>query len=140
MPGMTYSAAVYRVIVTVTDNGDGTLSANAVMTKTSDNSGQDINPPQEIGDKTAVFVNTFNAESVSAGAVANKVYIDNSGKKPLTNGMFRFKIRAIGENAAEAPKPVATQPDKDGYYYVHNEGGRVQFEQFVFTAEQDVDI
>lgn len=135
MPGMTYSAAVYRVIVTVTDNGDGTLSANAVMTKTSDNSGQDINPPQEIGDKTAVFVNTFNAESVSAGAVANKVYIDNSGKKPLTNGMFRFKIRAIGENAAEAPKPAATQPDKDGYYYVHNEGGRVQFEQFVFTAE-----
>ena len=49
--------------------------------------------------------------------------------------MFRFKIRAIGENAAEAPKPAATQPDKDGYYYVHNEGGRVQFEQFVFTAE-----
>lgn len=128
--GMTYSMAAYTVEVIVKDNKDGTLSATATMTKTSDDSGKPI--AQNIENKTAAFTNSFAAESVKAGATAQKVYTDNSGNNPLTNNKFTFKIKP---NEVNAPTPEGVQPDTDGAYTVGNEGNRVQFAQFKFTSE-----
>lgn len=103
MAGMTYSRASYRVIVTVADNGDGTLSAVSKMSQIASEIGQDMEA--EVADKNAEFTNSFAANALKAGAIARKSYTDNSGSNPLTNGKFTFNIRPLQENAP-APEGV----------------------------------
>lgn len=127
--GMSYSGADYTVTVTVTDQGDGTLKAEAVMTKVSGDDGITLAKGEEVADKTAIFTNAFSAQSVSDGPRAQKVYTDKSGAKPLTDGMFQFKIKAVGSNAQEAPFPANSQADNEGWHTMTNTGSIIQFGQ-----------
>ena len=89
IPGVIYSLASYTYRVTVTDNGDGTLSAVAEMEKTANDDGASVgNTPIPVENKTAVFVNDFHADSATTSILAKKVYADESGANPLKNGMF----------------------------------------------------
>lgn len=134
--GMTYSKASYSAEVTVTDKGDGTLQASTKMLKLSDDNGNGMDPYEEVTSKQAVFNNSFNAESVDAGPVAAKVYTNNGGpENDLKDGMFRFKVKAVGDNAAEAPIPAGAQVDEQGYLYVTNNGPAVAFGQATFTKD-----
>lgn len=134
--GMTYSKASYSVEVTVTDKGDGTLQASTKMLKLSDDNGNGMNPYEEVASKQAVFNNSFNAESVNAGPVAAKVYTNNGGPaNNLKDGMFRFKVKAVGDNAAQAPIPANAQVDDQGYLYVTNDGPAVAFGNATFTKD-----
>lgn len=134
--GMTYSDAAYTVEVTVADNGKGALEATSKMLKTSDDAGSQVDPYEEVPNKTATFVNSFAVDAVSAGPLATKAYVNNGGAdKNLADGMFRFKVRAVGSNAASAPMPAGASPDGDGYIYVVNDGPSVAFGQATFTAE-----
>lgn len=129
--GMSYSKAEYDVQVVVTDNGDGTLKAVSTVTQVSNDDGTDTNPPVEKTDKVAVFVNAFNAESVSAGPVARKNYTDTTGKA-LLDGMFKFKIKADSNNPQPEPE-VPGQKDDEGYYTVTNTGNSISFGNATFT-------
>ena len=132
--GMTYSDAAYTVEVTVADNGKGVLEATSKMLKTSGDAGGDLDPYEEVPNKTATFVNSFNVSAVSAGPLTTKSYVNNGGAdKNLVDGMFSFKVKAVGENAGSAPLPAGASPDKDGYIYVTNDGTSVAFGQATFT-------
>lgn len=130
VPGVSYSRASYSVTVVVTDNGDGTLSATASMVKAADDHGSAL--AENVADKTAVFTNTFNAESVYAGPVAQKYYSDASGHNPISDGKFSFKGYPIGDNADSAPMPGGAT---GGEIIVGNVGNSVNYQQIEFTQD-----
>ena len=140
LPGISYSRALYRVVVEVVDNGDGTLTATSDIQKLYTDDAQPLftyvnneivmNEGQEAQDAIE-FTNTYNADSVVRVPVAVKTYTDNSGENPLVSGMFEFKLEAIGENAEDAPMPSET--------VTTNEGGNVTFPGVTFTQEHVLD-
>ena len=57
--GITYSKAVYQVEVTVTDQKDGTLKVDSLMTKVTDDKGDKLEAPAQAVDHVAGFTNTY---------------------------------------------------------------------------------
>lgn len=134
--GMAYSQAAYSVTVTVTDKGDGTLEATSTMKRVSNDAGTGVD--EEVGGKIAAFTNSFDAASVNIGPRATKVYTNNGGADmSLADGMFTFKVTAVGNNAADAPMPEGVQTDDRGNRYVTvvNDGPEVLFGQATFTED-----
>lgn len=150
LPGMSYSRALYRIVVTVVDNGDGTLTvASSDIQKlyndaaeplfTYDSNGQIVMNDGEEGTDAIRFVNTYSAESVTRVPVAFKDYTDNSGKNPLVSGMFEFKLEAIGivengelveNSASDVPMPEGSE---NGAIITTNEGHNITFPSVTFT-------
>lgn len=107
LPGMTYSLARYRVTVNVADNHDGSLKIESVdMVQTYDDLGTANDPAEKA--ETAVFTNTFNADSIEWAPEGHKNYSSNSGGYALEKDMFHFQITATGDNADEAPQFAET--------------------------------
>lgn len=135
LSGVTYSAAQYSVVIVVTDNGDGTLSAETKLYMMVDHHGtrlvDDENPyGVPVEDQVALFVNTYDATSTSYGQVVHKIYYDNTeGSRPLTDGMFQFKLEAGDDNT---PMPHDTF---GGVLYASNVGDTAIFEQITYTQE-----
>ena len=98
--GVSYSNAVHRVTVEVTDDGAGQLSADYKMYKTFDDGGTQIGNPTEITDPVAVITNAYALESTLVGPLGNKAYTDN-GTNPLTLGQFKFNVEAVTPGAPE---------------------------------------
>lgn len=112
LPGVTYSDAVYRLEVTVTDNLDGTMTATG---KYYDADGEEVAP---------VFTNTFKPESVSVQFEATKV-LENH---PMNHGTFSFLVHDItggkkelvatgGNAAAAADETVPVTFSNIGYTF-----------------------
>lgn len=158
LPGMTYSRALYSLMVYVQDNGDGTLSYVANVQKlytddanplfTYDSNNQIVMNPGEEGQDAVVFTNTYNAESVVRVPVALKNYTDNSGQNPLRADMFQFKLTPLGrvENdalvagtAGENPMPIGTDGEKLTEVITTNEGENITFLPVTFTQEDILD-
>lgn len=59
--GLVYSQAEYKVTVTVTDNGDGTLKVESAMSKTVDDEGQTLTAAEAVSGNEAKFVNSSDA-------------------------------------------------------------------------------
>lgn len=139
LPGMSYSGAIYRIVVTVTDNGLGELVAETVMTQTNNDDGFPVTAGNVLaeGEEVAAFVNAYSANSTSWTPVGSKHYNDYSGKNPLAARMFQFKMEPIGTNAAEAPMPATgTYGDGAGRYYIANNiGTEVAYPTIVFDHE-----
>lgn len=98
LPGFGYSSAIYRVTVTVRDNGDGTLSQPAVkmeQTYTDDGMSQKDNPI-EVADKIAKITNTYNTDEKTISFNVQKTYADQSGANPLVKDKFTFQLEALG--------------------------------------------
>lgn len=150
LPGMTYSRALYRAVITVVDNGDGTLSiANADVQKlytddaealfTYNANNQIVMNSGEEAQDDVVFVNTYNADSVTRVPVALKEYTDNSGQKPLVSGMFTFQLKALGylDDAGNLVPDITNVPmpagSVNGVITTHNEGHNVLFPAVEFT-------
>ena len=154
LPGMTYSRALYRVVVTVTDNGDGTLSAVSDIQKLytdnaetlfhyNDNNEIVMNEGQEAQDDI-VFTNTYSAKSVTRVPVATKTYTDYSGENPLVSGMFKFKLEAVGymvddsttlEISTDIPMPADNDNNITNGVQTENEGTNVTFSSVEFTQD-----
>ncbi len=132
--GFRYSAAQYDVIVTVTDNGDGTLSAEAEMYMLVDHEGQQLFDAQNpygvpVGEEGAVFINTYNAKEAAYGQVVHKNFRDHTeGSHPMTNGMFQFKLEALDG----APMPAGVGGN---VLYAHNVGDTAIFDQITYTQD-----
>lgn len=152
LPGMSYSRALYRLVVNVVDNGNGTIkvdsydiqrlyddNANQLFTYNSNNEIV-MNEGQEAQDEIR-FVNTYSAQAVTRVPVALKDYTDNSGMKPLVSGMFEFKLEAIGvvENGqvvANTASKVPMPEDKmGGSVTTSNEGHNITFPSVTFTQD-----
>ncbi len=155
LPGMSYSRALYRVVVTVVDNGDGTLSVSdsniqklynddAEQLFTYRNGEIIMNNGQEAQDAIK-FVNTYAVDAVTRVPVALKDYTDNSGQKPLVSGMFEFKLEALGivENGQIVDTDISKVPmpegSVDGVVYTSNEGHNVTFPSVTFTQADIID-
>ncbi len=98
LPGFGYSSASYRVTVTVSDNGDGTLSQPAVkmeQTYTDDGVSHEDNPI-EVADKIAKITNTYNTDEKTISFHIQKTYADQSGANPLVKDKFTFQLEALG--------------------------------------------
>ena len=98
LPGFGYSSASYRVTVTVSDNGDGTLSQPAVkmeQTYTDDGMSHEDNPI-EVADKIAKITNTYNTDEKTISFNVQKTYADQSGANPLVKDKFTFQLEALG--------------------------------------------
>ena len=134
VPGVTYSQAVYKVTVVVKDNGDGTLKVtSSKMTKVSNDAGGNLAESENVTNKTAVFTNTFSAESTSAAPVAHKRYTNHGGEgTALKSDMFTFKVES---KTPGAPLPEGADPDGDGALLVKNQGEEIPLAQATFGAE-----
>ena len=134
IPGIDYSGAVYRVDVVVTDDGEGKLTATSTMKQMKDDQGFSLNNDSGKDDEDGIaeFVNKFEAQSVSWELRANKVYTDNSGAKPLTQGAFKFKIETVtDENHVEiGPLPGGAT----SYEVTNGIGGNISFGQATFDS------
>ena len=107
LPGFGYSSASYRVTVTVSDNGDGTLSQPAVkmeQTYTDDGVSHEDNPIK-VADKIAKITNTYHPKGTSVALEATKRF--TSGE--LAGGDFTFQLLDKDGSVIQA-----VQNDKDG--------------------------
>lgn len=107
LSGFGYSSASYRVTVTVSDNGDGTLSQPAVkmeQTYTDDGMSHEDNPI-EVADKIAKITNTYHPKGTSVALKATKRFTGGT----LAGGDFTFQLLDKDGNVIQT-----VQNDKDG--------------------------
>ena len=107
LPGLGYSSASYRVTVTVSDNGDGTLSQPAVkmeQTYTDDGVSHEDNPIK-VADKIAKITNTYRPKETSVTLKAKKRFTGGE----LAGNDFTFQL--LDNDGKELQ---AVQNDKDG--------------------------
>lgn len=149
--GMSFSNASYEVKVAVEDQHDGTLKVTDVsMTKKTDDAGNSVPATNaNVADKVAAFTNTYNDCESSVSFVANKAYTDGTGTNPLTEGMFSFRLEAVGGYASDAdpfdPKtvdksvePAMPKGATDGVFTTANDAsGNVKFPSISLTAAKD---
>lgn len=110
LPGFGYSSASYRVTVTVSDNGDGTLSQPAVkmeQTYTDDGVSHEDNPIK-VADKIAKIMNTYRPKGTSVTLKTKKHFTGGE----LAGGDFSFALYK-GDKAEGAPIETVAN-DKDG--------------------------
>ena len=103
--GVSASQALYKVTVTVTDNGKGVLSSEVKMTKTqNDKSSDTTDVPADV--MTATFTNAYSADGVDGNLVGTKHYTDNSGSNPNLGNMFHFRVTALDGMYGYGPMPA----------------------------------
>ncbi len=88
--GFTYDGTVYTVTVTVTDNGDRTITASTVI---NNGAVTDI-----------VFTNEYDATDAQVTLTATKMLTG----KPMTDGEFTFRIAAVTDGAPMPASATAT--------------------------------
>lgn len=103
--GINYDTARYRLVVTVTDAGDGTLSQTHTLEKQAADS-DDWSP---VDNGEVDFVNVYSAESVNVAFQGNKTLAG----KPLGEREFGFTISAGGSRTAGTGEFV-NDPDHAG--------------------------
>ncbi len=112
-PNIDYSKAVYKVEVTLTDNGDGTTSATPKITSV---------PDDELVNDAPVFTNVFTpSEEAYVTLTANKSIV---GERVLNSNEFEFVIEAL---TVGAPLPNETAVKNAA-------NGAVVFDAIEFTA------
>ena len=126
--GMSLSQARYKVVVTVTDAGQGDnavhqgkLNVSSVMVQTKDDDGASVQSND--GVDAATFTNVFAATEEKWSPAVKKEYTDNSGVNPLEDGMFNFRIDPV-EGSPMPTNPIGAV----------NADGSVTFEDIVFTS------
>ncbi len=103
--GMDYSQARYIVRVTVKDGNNGTLNVSSTMVQMRNDDGNLVNGEDGtvIDTNVAAFTNAFSADEVTLPLTVEKQYSDPTNGHPITNNMFSFHVRPVGDEAATAP-------------------------------------
>ena len=126
--GITYSSAIYEVVITVTDDKEGKLTAVMTMKKAIDDNGEALQEKPQ-ADK-AVFQNTYNSREKGISFIVHKTYSNATGSDQLTDNQFQFQLEAVTEGA---PMPENT---KDGKSIAPSTpGGRVDFPNSTFDTD-----
>lgn len=115
--GLTYSGAIYRVTVNVTDNGEGNLAASIesmyrTFNDDSTSTGQDEALWPSIDDRNAAFTNNFLGDDVAtANITGTKSFTDHTSGTTLDINDFQFTIAAVTQGA---PMPAQTKVGNNG--------------------------
>ena len=129
--GITYSSAIYEVVITVTDDKEGKLTAVMTMKKAIDDNGEALQEKPQ-ADK-AVFQNTYNSREKGISFIVHKTYSNATGSDQLTDNQFQFQLEAVTEGA---PMPENTADGKS--IAPSTPGGRVDFPNTTFdTGDQE---
>ena len=139
--GVSASQALYRVVVTVTDEShNGTLTVKSVMTKLADDDGVRYEKPQLVDNDTARFVNEYDTDVVKWTPSGTKTYTDTTGENPLKSGMFHVIACTDNPNAPLPKDEDATRVDHEwggkmwyGALTTVEAGGGIAFPQATFT-------
>lgn len=130
--GMSLSQAHYKVVVTVTDAGQGDnavhqgkLNVSSVMVQTKDDDGASVQSGDAVD--AATFTNEFAAREERWSPAVKKEYTDNSGANPLEDGMFNFRIDPVTDRAPMPTNKIGTV----------NADGIVTFEDITFTSDMN---
>ena len=116
--GISYDTAQYLVVVTgQSKSGSNTLEFSSTVSKRTIDSSGDYGPWQKLEgtgglaeDTTLpVFSNTHISKPASTSFDGHVRYLDETGSRPLEDGMFKFSITAVGENSESAPLPSTLQ-------------------------------
>lgn len=130
LPGVTYDATLYRLIVTVKDEGNGTLSETHTLEKQI--AGSDTWQPVSAGELD--FTNTYNAEAVTASLRGTK---ELNGKE-LVDSAYTFIFSAGGSRAIgseDAYQEDSTQPMPVNTEISNIAAGDIVFDGITFTQE-----
>ena len=116
--GMTYDGAVYRVTVTVTDDGNGTLSAGEPqIVKGSMQDGSFVADADQSGVNGIVFNNSYTPNASDPVATQTLKKVLSGDRDPgLRAGEFEFKIELSEGDASGVtlPDPNTVTNDADG--------------------------
>ncbi|MEE8716512.1 MAG: FctA domain-containing protein [Coriobacteriales bacterium] len=138
-PGVTLSQAEYRVVYTVTDNLDGTLSATPEVTLVTGNDGAQAGIPVTAGGP-AYIVNSYSATDATVSLRAYKDYTNASGdpRFDLADGSFSVTLRPTGDNADAAPMPDGFSGEgADRFYTARNVEEVFSMPDLVFTQHDE---
>lgn len=128
-----YSNGVFGVVVKVTDDGAGKLTASYDMKREINDDGTEIPKKDRISWKTATFKNIYNNQYGYIDLRVHKTYDNATGSDALTQDQFQFTLTAVGDNAGVAPMPGGT---KSRFVTVGNTtGGSVSFPAFEFQTQ-----
>lgn len=128
--GITYSSAIYEVVITVTDDEKGKLTAAMTMKKAIDDNGEALQEKPQA--EKAVFQNTYNSREKGISFIVHKTYSNATGSDQLTDNQFQFQLEAV---TAGAPMPENTADGKS--IAPSTPGGRVDFPNTTFdTGDQ----
>lgn len=127
---ISYSAAIYEVMVTVTDDPDtGKLAASYTMKKIIDDDGTSLTQdPQK--DSTATFKNEYKNKTANINFIVHKTYTNATGSDTLTDGQFQFQLEPMTD---KAPMPEGTQDGK--FTAPSSAGGRTAFPNITYNTE-----
>ena len=127
---ISYSAAIYEVLVTVTDDPDtGKLAASYTMKKIIDDDGTSlIQDPKK--DSTATFKNKYKNKTANINFIVHKTYTNATGSDTLTDGQFQFQLEPVTD---KAPMPEGTENNK--YTASTTAGGRTAFPNITYKTE-----
>lgn len=127
---ISYSAAIYEVMVTVTDDPDtGKLAASYTMKKIIDDDGTSLTQdPQK--DSTATFKNEYKNKTANINFIVHKTYTNATGSDTLTDGQFQFQLEPMTD---KAPMPQGTQDGK--FTAPSSAGGRTAFPNITYNTE-----
>ncbi len=116
--GMTYDKAVYQITVTVTDDGNGKLSAgDPVIVKGTIQDGQFVADESQEGVNGVVFNNSYTpVQSDAVATTVLKKVLSGDREQPLQAGEFEFKIELSEGDASGVtlPDPATVTNDGDG--------------------------
>ena len=97
--GIDYSAAMYRAVVTVADDGNGKLVVSKVELQQTQNDAGTMGPdaqPVPVEGSTATFTNTYDVNAATTNIDGTKVYNDTTGGNGINYNKFTFQIEALG--------------------------------------------
>ena len=136
VPGVRYDPTRYYVQVIVTDNLDGTLTADAHMYTTHYENGTLVpNLDEEV--TLATFENTWSATDATLPVGGTKIYSDSTEPGTTVPPQNTFFFRITAQNGAPLPKQLTGNPiaQGDGYMVVTTlPAGLFEFGTATYTA------
>ena len=124
------------MVVTVTDDENGRLSASSEITAELDDNGTAIPSADRKPQDKATFINTYKDNHGYMDIRIHKTYENETGSDAMTHDQFRFKLQAVGENASKAPLPGNPDDRGDDSVTVGNTiGGSVSFPTITFGTD-----
>lgn len=135
--GVRYDPTRYYVQVVVTDNGDGTLTADAHMYTTTYEDGA-LAPNFDDDVTLATFKNTWSATDAPLSVGGTKIYSDSTEPGATVPPQNTFFFRITAQNGAPLPQLQSGNPIAQGDDYMvvtTMPAGRFQFGTATFTAD-----
>lgn len=114
--GVTYDQSQYQVEIKVTDNGQGTLSAETAVTRIMSATGTVLDTPESVDVDKIAFANSYKAGTGTLTGATNlqvtKSFTGRENNQWLNDDSFTFKIKLDTENLPEGVNETdVTMPD-----------------------------